>query len=107
MPKRIGAELLKTFIHERLVKWSTPLNKTLHASSLLRIRDNDTYGSMRSSLSRCLKKKSTLDLKKIDAEIRRVLLLAQYRSIDLVVNVAILRLIFIYLSCPYLVRICP
>jgi hypothetical protein len=87
--QKIGQEALNTFIHERLVDCSIPLNKTLHASSLLRIRDNDTYESTRSSVCKRSKKKSTVDMKKIDAEIRRVLLLAQYRSIDLVVSVKI------------------
>ena len=83
----MGAKLLKTFIDERLVNCCTPLNNTLHASPLLHIRDNDTYSSTKSKVSRSSKKKSAFDLKKIDVEMRRVLLLAQYRPINLVVSV--------------------
>ncbi|CAF4553069.1 unnamed protein product, partial [Rotaria sp. Silwood2] len=82
--RRTGAEALKTYIHERLVNCSFPLSGTLHASALLRIRDNDAYKSTTSSIGQKSKKKSTVDVKKIDAEIRRILFLAQYRSIDLV-----------------------
>jgi hypothetical protein len=69
------------------VSCSKPLSATLHGSSLLRIRDNDTYGSTRSGEHKRLKKKSKVDKKEIDAEMRRALLLAQYRSVDLVVSV--------------------
>ncbi len=54
---------------------STPLNAPLHASSLLKIRDNDTYESTKSRVDKRSKNKSTVDMKKIDAEIGRVLLL--------------------------------
>ena len=84
---------------------STPLNNTLHASSLLNIRDNDTYESTRSSSSRRSKKKPSIDFNKIEAEIRRVLVLSQYRSIDLAVSLEVLRLIFINLICLSLVCI--
>ena len=100
----VGAKLLNTFIHERLVTCSTPLDNPLHASSVLKIRDNDTYESTRSSLSKRSKKNSTIDLKKIDGEIRRVLLLSQYRSIDLVVSVHILR--FLLINLIYLFLVC-
>ncbi|CAF4865364.1 unnamed protein product [Rotaria sp. Silwood1] len=78
----IGAEKLKEFIHERLVNCSTPLSATLNASSLLHIRDNDTYESSQSNV-KSPRRKSMIDLTKIDAEIRRILLLSQYRPIDL------------------------
>ncbi|CAF4137062.1 unnamed protein product, partial [Rotaria magnacalcarata] len=82
--RKLGAIALKGYIHDRLVNCTTSLSQTLHASSLLRIRDNDSYDSTASNMNKRLKSKSKLDLKKIDAEIRRILLLAQYRSIDLV-----------------------
>ncbi|CAF4371676.1 unnamed protein product, partial [Rotaria sp. Silwood2] len=83
MSRITGAEILKKFIHERLVNCSTPLSVTLNASSLLRIRDNDTYESSRSNVKKSSRRKSTIDIKKVDAEIRRILLLSQYRPIDL------------------------
>lgn len=101
----MGAKLLKSFIHERLVNRCTPLNNTLHASPLLHIRDNDTYSTTKSKVSRSSTKKPAFDLKKIDAEMRRVLLLAQYRPINLVVSVLPEKLIFTYPNCPSLVCI--
>ncbi|CAF1468756.1 unnamed protein product, partial [Rotaria sordida] len=44
-----GAEMLKKFIHERLVNCSTPLSATLNSSLLLHICDNDTYESSQSN----------------------------------------------------------
>ncbi|CAM4964899.1 unnamed protein product [Rotaria socialis] len=81
---KLGAVALKGYIHDRLVNCTTSLSQTLHASSLLHIHNNDSYDSTASNMNKRLKSKSKLDLKKIDAEIRRILLLAQYRSIDLV-----------------------
>ncbi|CAF4252684.1 unnamed protein product, partial [Rotaria sp. Silwood2] len=82
--RKIGAEALEVFIRERLVGCSVPVNKPLHASSLLYIRDNDTYESTGSGVHKRSKKNSIVDIKKIDAEIRRVVLIAQYRPVDLV-----------------------
>ncbi len=84
---------------------STPLKNTLHDSSLLNISDNDTYESTRSSSSRRAKQKPSIDFKKIEAEIRRVLVLSQYRSIDLAVRLEVSRLILINLICLSLVCI--
>jgi len=97
----MGAKLLQTFIHERLVNCCIPLNNTLHASSLLHIRNNDMYSSAKSGVPRSSTKNSVFDLKKIDAEMRRVLLLAQYRPINLVVSVLSEKLVFTYSNCPF------
>lgn len=76
-----------------------PLDEPLHSSSLLFICDNDKYQGNKSGERRRSKKNSMIDMKKIDADIRRVLLLAQYRPINLVVCIAILKYIVLIILC--------